>query len=375
MSGFVDVLISMFKYKFLSFVFCFVLMCAAAFCVNNALFGHRFGEGKTEAPGSSGQPDVSAVTRISDNSAVINTAGLTDIRGYAGATPLSIEVREGRIVAITPLENGETPHFFENASMLLDNYIGKTPAEAATIPVDAVSGATFSSNALIANVRAGAKAYAEMPVESDGPKMLWKMWVAFAVSLAACLLPLFVKSRIYNIVQMCVNIGVLGFWCGAFLDYSEMMNWLSFGIPLPLGLAAIVMLVAAFIFPLFGYPQHYCMHICPLGSAQMLVASACRHKVKIPARVVRGLEWFRRILWASLMIFLMLGFWTEWMDLELFQAFVVESAPVGIIIAAACFVALSAIVPRPYCRFVCPTGSLIKASENIDYGVRPNTRK
>lgn len=366
----------MLKYKILSFIFCFALMCAAAFCVNNALFGHRFGETSTdETPQQTEKTADGAVTRLSDNSAVINTSSLTDVQGYAGVTPLTIEVKEGRIASIIPLDNAETPHFFEKASALLQSFVGKTPAEAATMQVDAVSGATFSSNALIANVRAGAEAYTQMPVENEPAKMPWKMWVAFAVTLAACLLPLFVKNKIYNIVQMCINIGVLGFWCGAFLDYSEMLNWLSFGIPLPLGLAAIVMLVAAFIFPLFGHPQHYCTHICPLGSAQMLVASICRYKVKIPARVVKGLEWFRKILWVLLMIFLMLGFWTEWMDLELFQAFVVESAPAGIIIAAACFVALSAIVPRPYCRFVCPTGSLIKTSENIDFGVRPKSRK
>lgn len=125
------------------------------------------------------------------------------------------------------------------------------------------------------------------------------------------------------------------------------------------------MLVAAFVFPLFGRPQHYCNHICPLGSAQMILAEICSYKIKISARVLKVLDWTRKILWAVLMLLLWADVWTAWMDLELFQAFMYESAPVGIIIAAALFVALSAVVARPYCRFVCPTGSLMKRAENL----------
>ncbi len=125
------------------------------------------------------------------------------------------------------------------------------------------------------------------------------------------------------------------------------------------------MLVAAFIYPLFGHPQHYCTHICPLGSAQQLVGQICGYKIHISPKVLKGLDWFRKILWAVLMLLLWTDCLTGWMDLELFQAFQVQSASWWIIGAALVFVALSAVVSRPYCRFVCPTGSLFKRAENI----------
>ena len=116
---------------------------------------------------------------------------------------------------------------------------------------------------------------------------------------------------------------------------------------------------------MFGRPQHYCNHICPLGSAQILAAGLCRYKIRIGRRVMKALDWFRKILWAVLMLLLWADVWTGWMDLELFRAFMFRSAPAGIIAAALLFVLLSAVVSRPYCRFVCPTGSLFKRSENI----------
>lgn len=54
-----------------------------------------------------------------------------------------------------------------------------------------------------------------------------------------------------------------------------------------------------------------------------------------------------------------------WMDMELFQAFQFESASWWIIGAACLFIVISSVIARPYCRFVCPTGSLFKRSENI----------
>lgn len=82
-------------------------------------------------------------------------------------------------------------------------------------------------------------------------------------------------------------------------------------------------------------------------------------------RTVKYLDWFRKILWAVLMLLLWTDVMTEWLDLELFQAFMIQVAPIGIIVTAGVFLLISLIISRPYCRFVCPTGSLFKRAENI----------
>jgi polyferredoxin len=64
------------------------------------------------------------------------------------------------------------------------------------------------------------------------------------------------------------------------------------------------------------------------------------------------------------MLVMWCGVWFDWMNYELFSAFLFNQAAWGVIVAALLFVALSFVVQRPYCRFVCPTGSLFRIAQN-----------
>lgn len=88
----------------------------------------------------------------------INTTSLaSDVRGYVGPTPVEITIIDGIVKEVKALTNQETPAFFEMVvnSGLLDKWNGKTVEEAKGLHVDAVSGATITSKALIENVRRG----------------------------------------------------------------------------------------------------------------------------------------------------------------------------------------------------------------------------
>lgn len=348
--------------KFISLLVVILMLMAAAVTVNKALFGHNIQRSDAAAIE---QANLQEPITVSDGKIVIHTAGMEGtIPGYAGPVPLDVYISDGKIVEIEALQNAESPNFFKRAEALFDHWIGKTPEEVLAMKVDAVSGATYSSNAIISNVDAGLSYY-QGSEHSNKASVPMKIWIALAVTLAACILPLFVRNKVYHNVQLIANVIVLGFWAGQFLDYALILKYTSQGFTWPLALIAIAMLIAAFIYPLFGRPQHYCNNICPLGSAQILMAQVCGYKIKISSKVLKALDWFRKILWAVLMLLLWADCLTGWMDLELFQAFQFESASWGIIIAAAVFVLLSAVVARPYCRFVCPTGSLFKRSENM----------
>ena len=89
---------------------------------------------------------------------VVNTTDLCkDVIGYDGPTPLKITVVKGVVAKVEALPNTESPSYFERVlqSGLLKAVVGKTPAEAAKMPLDAVTGATYSSEAVIENLRAG----------------------------------------------------------------------------------------------------------------------------------------------------------------------------------------------------------------------------
>lgn len=91
----------------------------------------------------------------------INTTQLaSDVRGYQGATPLKIHIKGNKIVSIEPLSNEETPkHWAKVKKLLLDKWNGLTVDKALKTNVDAVTGATLSSNAVKENVRRGLEYY------------------------------------------------------------------------------------------------------------------------------------------------------------------------------------------------------------------------
>lgn len=91
--------------------------------------------------------------------AVINTSSIVKARGYMGNTPVKIFVRNNKIVKIELLPNQETPAVFAKAEELLKRFVGKSVDEASAMKVDGVSGATYSSKALIQNVKGGLKYY------------------------------------------------------------------------------------------------------------------------------------------------------------------------------------------------------------------------
>jgi len=89
---------------------------------------------------------------------VVNTEKLgKEVMGYAGTTPVEITVTDGKIEKVVALPNSETPGFFQRVldSPIFTALNGKTVKEASEVKLDAVSGATYSSKAVIENIRLG----------------------------------------------------------------------------------------------------------------------------------------------------------------------------------------------------------------------------
>ena len=313
-------------------------------------------------------PEVEALTVLEDGTMRLNTTELgKDIIGYGGTVPLEITLEDGKIKSIKALANSETPRFFKTASALLSEWDGQTVEDALKMQVNGVSGATFSSKAIIGNVQRGLQYIAKNPVKESaraGFDFSIKAMAGLIVVLLASIVPLFVRDKRYRIGQQVLNVVVLGFWCGSFLNYTSMVNYMSNGMNVIALIVPIIMLVTAFVYPLFGKKSYYCTHVCPFGSLQELVGKCFRYKVKMSYLTARRLDLFRQILWAMLMLCLWTRVWFDWIDYEPFSAFVFQSASWVVISIAIAFAALSAVVARPYCRFVCPTGSLFKYSQH-----------
>ena len=103
------------------------------------------------------------MTKIIGVFTVDNTTLSQDVKGYIGPTPLLITIANDKIVSVEALENSETPKFFKRMTDggMLHRWDGMTVDDALGANVDAVAGATFSSNAVIENVRLGLTYYKE----------------------------------------------------------------------------------------------------------------------------------------------------------------------------------------------------------------------
>ena len=389
--------------RLLSLVVVVLILAAAAILRDGRILGHDLREAH-EAKAL--KNDTLEVTP--DGAFVVNTKPLAkDVQGYGGPVPLKIHIKDGRVAAVEAEPNAESPDFFNRAKELLNHWQGKSVDEALAEEVDAVSGATFSSRAIIANMQRGL-AYAKQhgqwgedgsvgalgtsappivggedgsvgalgtsapPIVGSGGNSVGALEtgaspiVALVVVLLGAVVPLFYNNRRLHLVQLAVNVVVLGLWTGTFVSYTLFLRIFAGGVSLSAigALAApLLMLIVALIYPLAGRSGHYCANICPFGSAQELAGKLSRRKLRITPRVLKLLSVLRNLLWGVLMALLLTGTCTAWIDYELFTAFLYSSASVWVTVLAALFLVLSVWVPRPYCRFVCPTGALIKSVE------------
>lgn len=292
------------------------------------------------------------------------------VKGFAGPTPLYIYVDAGgRVREIAAADNADTPHFFQQAfEGLVPQWLGKNLSNAASLDVDAVSGATFSSKAIIANVQQSLAAQAG---GLDGtvlptPTIGWvRTLCVILVLLSGIVISFkFRGNKPLRIIQLVLNVAVLGFWCGQFLSLSLLRGWLSNGLDPIAYLPTLLVLATAVLMPFFKKKHHYCSWVCPLGSAQELAARLPFPKIHCSQKVYKAMSRVRMTIFSLLMLLLWTAFWAgKILDYEPFGAFFYQSALPAVIALAAIIVVASCFIPNVWCKACCPMGQTLDLSE------------
>lgn len=290
-----------------------------------------------------------------------------DVAGFAGPVPLYVRLdAEGRVVKIVAGPNSETPDFFRRVERngLLQAWDGLTAAQAADKSVDAVSGATYSSRAVIDNAHAvfaslsggDSTAGGRTPAIGWGPTAALLGVLAFGLAASLFLR----KQRWARPVALCLNVAVTGFWCGQFLSLSLLRGWLSSGFSPWLYLPAAAMLLLAVVLPLFGKKGYYCLWVCPLGSLQELAYRIPGPKIKVKPAAFRLMRRVRTAALLLLLCCLWMG-WGAWLlDYEPFTVFLLSEAAPAVVALAAVIVVAGWLVPNPWCKCLCPVGELLR---------------
>ena len=108
---------------------------------------------------SAGKQD-GAITK-ENGSVIVNTTTIAkDVEGYNGPVPVKIYIKKNKIEKIELLKNQETPKYLAQVKKaMLNAWDGLTIKAAKAKNVDGVTGATFTSEALLENVKKGLDYY------------------------------------------------------------------------------------------------------------------------------------------------------------------------------------------------------------------------
>ena len=109
---------------------------------------------------SAGQKDDEIMTK-ENGMYVVNTTTLgKDVQGYVSTTPVKVYIKKNKVEKVEFLKNQETPKYMARVKKaMLNKWDGLKVKDAAAQKVDGVTGATFSSDAIIKNVQLALEYY------------------------------------------------------------------------------------------------------------------------------------------------------------------------------------------------------------------------
>jgi uncharacterized protein with FMN-binding domain len=291
---------------------------------------------------------------------------VTENSGYGGKVPLLIGLKDDTIIKIQLLANNETTEFMEyiKADKLLEQWEGMSIQKVSGLEVDAVSGATESSNAIIRGMRQGAAQYLneeQSNIKRDFASILKDLLFLLVIILS--LLMSYVKSmKKYRWVYLIIVVMVIGIYTGKVLSLKLLYGWLSNGIAWETNWQSTLLLLMALSMPLLKRPKFYCNYLCPMGAFQEIINKISPSK-KRNIHIKSSPLSLGEIYLALILISLVLGFQFELSYLEPFMVFVYKVAGTVLFVFAAVIAILSLLFNKPWCT-VCPTGCLIDKVHN-----------
>lgn len=307
----------------------------------------------------------------SDNETIgwaFNSSPYSDsIMGFASSVPVLLGFSmDDHLQGITMLKNYESPDFVENmvSTGFLDLWNGLHVLEIADADVDAVTGVTMTSSAIIKSMKISSGRILNEDVSLKEKAGFWsvlKMVLGY-VLIAMALVQFFFPKRIKKIrtAYQIAIIVILGFWSGTFLSTFSFYNWTINGFDLPAKLFVLIVLVLSIILPLVTNKSFYCTHVCPFGASQDVLGKLNKSKLTLSLKTKKFLSGLQEKIFAVIMLLLFTGVSFDLTNVEPFSAFLFRTASIPVIVLAVSFLILSVFIPRPWCKYACPTGYVLE---------------
>lgn len=303
-----------------------------------------------------------------------------NVIGYQGPTDTLVALDAGdRVIGMrirSSFDNEPYVGYVRDEAYFMTLFNGRDPSSLAEMDlfedqVEGVSGATMTSMAVAEGLIAVGKAASrdvEVPerVHFSPESSVRFTWRSLAsVSLVVIAIGMGVWPRLFRrgltrrVFQLAVIV-LLGLVNGDLVSQAVLVGWARSGVPWRLAPGLVVLTAAALLVPMLSRQQPYCQHLCPHGLVQQLLIRRIGWQWKVPRRLHRLLSPIPLLLLLAVVVIAMTDASISLVDLEPFDAWVIGLAAVAAVTIAIVGLVASLFVPMAYCRYGCPTGTLLQ---------------
>ncbi|KAF3982114.1 MAG: FMN-binding protein [Methylococcales symbiont of Hymedesmia sp. n. MRB-2018] len=300
----------------------------------------------------------------------IESTGLTEhIKGYAGAITLGISISpQGKINKVHYIASQETSSYLrqiENAGFY--QQFSRVDLDGNAHQIDAVSGATISTQAMAKTVTELLNKAAESPLslymdedtaDTRVDALLTNEWIIQIVVITLIFSyfwqPWVTRSRSKTTAVMLFSALYIGFYLNNSFTYISLLHpFLGVTVSLLVGFYCALVLLGA-----IWNNNTYCKFVCPYGNVQRLITRMMpnlRQSFFVSSRWVKRV---RTVLTLVVAIGVIIGK-SQWASYELFpDLFGLEALSFWFYIALATIL-IASIYPMIWCRLLCPTGEVL----------------
>lgn len=303
---------------------------------------------------------------------MIGTAFITSniapvVSGYGGEIDALVGIdTEGKIASVKIISHKESPQFIKKIidSGFLSRFIGRKTSEDFS-NIEAVSGATISSQAIIDDVKTAATSVAlqisgrAKYLPGSFASVPSSVWLSSAAIIAMICITIFSvvshKRKKMRILTLVLAVLVIGILLNSPITIGDIVDVRNFTISWPTKLPLILLMLFALITS-FWRGNLYCSYLCPFGALQEGAAAIYHKKCNPDSRTQKSLVWLRWII-AVVAIYAIAAMGSlAFRTVEPFALCFSREFDKTTLVQAGVVLISSIFVRRIWCRFFCPTG-------------------
>lgn len=274
----------------------------------------------------------------------------------------------GRVVNLNILKHNETPSFMQKVKRkgLIQDLKGTMYSSTfdETEGIDVVTGATYTSLAIIESVKKSSRHIArdelglEVPAELASTFRLGIPELTLVLLYTIALFGVYTKFKYRKLLRWFTLLSalvILGFWFAVPLTLERINSFLiGFWPDWHVHLYWYILIIGFFLVLLVTRKNIYCSWICPLGCIQDCLGLVGNAKSRFPARVHEISRWIQRgIAWLAMLLAFYFRSPVK-INYEIFGVSLSLTGATYLFIMTGIFFIASLFIKRPWCNYLCP---------------------